>query len=251
MLHSRYPDNLLSLSFFLLYTIASMFDNIAKHYDILNHLLSLGQDFYWRSVMTRELAAKPGERILDLAAGTGDSSRGFLKHGAVVTGLDLSSNMLAIAQTKLAGMAFTAVQGSAYEMPFRDNSFDGATCAFGIRNMPDTARALGELFRVIRPGGRLVILEFSMPTGWFRSPYRLYLKTVIPAISCFLSDRSAYEYLGDSIEKFYTPSVFHDLLLAAGFGVVRQIPLSFGTVYAHYAEKPSLAQSKNTAGEVQ
>lgn len=228
-----------------------MFDDIAKRYDFLNHLLSLGQDYYWRRVMTRELAVKQGEHILDLAAGTGDSSLGFLRQGATVVGLDLSRNMLAIAQAKLAGLPFTAVQGSAYEMPFADASFDGLTCAFGIRNMPETARALGEIYRVLKPGGRIVILEFSMPTGWFRPIYRLYLKTVIPAISWFLSDRSAYEYLGDSIEKFYTPDAFRTLLEQGGFTGIRQIPLSLGTVYAHYAGKPSLTEAKKPDGKVQ
>jgi demethylmenaquinone methyltransferase/2-methoxy-6-polyprenyl-1,4-benzoquinol methylase len=228
-----------------------MFDDIAKRYDFLNHLLSLGQDYYWRRVMTRELAVKPGERILDLAAGTGDSSRGFLRQGATVVGLDLSQNMLAIAKTKLAGMPFTAVQGSAYDMPFPDAAFDGLTCAFGIRNMPETAQALGEIYRVLKPGGRIVILEFSMPTGGFRPIYRLYLKTIIPAVSCFLSDRSAYEYLGDSIEKFYSPAAFRTLLEDGGFTSIRQIPLSLGTVYAHYAQKPTISESNNIHGEVQ
>lgn len=234
-----------------LYTSYSMFDDIAQRYDLLNHLLSLGQDFYWRHVMTRELSAQPGELILDLAAGTGDSSLGFLKRGAEVIGLDLSHNMLAIARTKLAGMSFTAVQGSAYAMPFQDSSFEGLTCAFGIRNMHETPKALAEIYRVLKPGGRMVILEFSMPAGWFRPIYRLYLRSVIPAVSCFLSDRSAYEYLGDSIEKFYTPSAFRDLLHHAGFAAIRQIPLSLGTVYAHYAQKPLPAGSKKNRNEVQ
>lgn len=222
----------------LLYTIGSMFDDIAKRYDFLNHLLSLGQDYWWRHVMTRELAVRSGERVLDLAAGTGDSSLGFLKRGARVVGLDLSFNMLKVAQEKIVHPDFAVMHGSAYEMPFQDRSFDGLTCAFGIRNMHETPKALAEIYRVLKPGGRVVILEFSMPVGWFRPIYRFYLRHAIPGIAAFFSERSAYEYLGDSIEKFYTPEAFRKLMEDAGFISCRQIPLSLGTVYAHRAERP-------------
>ncbi|HMK43568.1 MAG TPA: ubiquinone/menaquinone biosynthesis methyltransferase [Dissulfurispiraceae bacterium] len=215
-----------------------MFDDIAQRYDFLNHLLSFGQDYYWRRVMTRELAASGGEYILDLAAGTGDSSLGFLRSGAQVSGLDLSFNMLNLARKKIPDGRFVPLQGSAYAMPFRDNSFDAVACAFGIRNMHETPKALAEIFRVTKPGGRLVILEFSMPAGWFRPIYRFYLKSVLPAIATLFSKRSAYEYLGDSIEAFPNPEAFRKLLSDAGFVRCRQIPLSLGTVYAHRAERP-------------
>ncbi|HSW62205.1 MAG TPA: ubiquinone/menaquinone biosynthesis methyltransferase [Dissulfurispiraceae bacterium] len=215
-----------------------MFDDIAKRYDILNHLLSLGQDFYWRHRMTRELGIKAAERVLDLAAGTGDSSLGFLKTGAHVVGLDLSYNMLKVAQKKIAHPAFHVMQGSAYAMPFLDASFDGLTCAFGIRNMHETPQALSEIFRVIKPGGRVVILEFSMPDGWFSPVYRFYLKNAVPGVAALFSERSAYEYLGDSIGKFYTPAAFRKLMEEAGFINCRQTPLSLGTVYVHRAERP-------------
>jgi demethylmenaquinone methyltransferase/2-methoxy-6-polyprenyl-1,4-benzoquinol methylase len=223
-----------------------MFDEIAYRYDLLNHLLSLGQDIYWRKVMTRLLQVKANEMILDLAAGTGDSSYGLLRQGAKVVGLDLSHAMLSIARSKLQGFPFMAVQGSAYAMPFRDDYFDGVTCAFGIRNMPDTRKALQEMYRVVKPGGRIVILEFSLPTGWFRPIYRWYLRVVIPAVSHLLSKRSAYEYLGESIEKFYTPTAFRELMLEVGFVSIRQLPLSLGSVYAHYAEKPTTAAQNKT-----
>lgn len=187
--------------------------------------------------MTRELGIKAAERVLDLAAGTGDSSIGFLKTGAQVVGLDLSINMLKVAQKKIADPGFAVIHGSAYEMPFHDRSFDGLACAFGIRNMHETPRALSEIFRVIKPGGRVVILEFSMPVGWFRPVYRFYLKNAVPAVAALFSERSAYEYLGDSIGKFYTPAAFRKLMEDAGFVNCRQIPLSFGTVYLHRAER--------------
>ncbi len=230
---------LLTPAFRLLYTNDSMFDEIAKRYDFLNHLLSFGQDYYWRSVMTCELGARRGERMLDLATGTGDSSIGLLKQGANVIGLDLSFNMLKVAQMKIAQSGFAVMQGSAYEMPFRDASFDGLTCSFGIRNMHETPRALAEIFRVVKPGGRVVMLEFSMPYGWFRPLYRFYIRKAIPAVAALFSERSAYEYLGDSIENFYSPAAFRKLLEDAGFVDCRQIPLSLGTVYAHRAERPA------------
>ncbi len=223
----------------LLYTTCSVFDDIAKRYDFLNHLLSMGQDYYWRHVMTRELGVHAGERLLDLAAGTGDSSLGLLKKGAHVVGLDLSFNMLNIAQAKIANPVFAVMQGSAYQMPFRDTSFDGLTCSFGIRNMHETPKALAEMFRVVKPGGRIVILEFSMPHGWFRPLYRFYVRKAIPAVASLFSERSAYEYLGDSIEKFYPPDDFRKLMEDAGFINCRQIPLTLGTVYAHRAERPA------------
>lgn len=176
--------------------------------------------------------------VLDLAAGTGDSAAKLLSKGLVVVGVDVSFNMLARGVTKINRPAYHAVLGSGYGLPFRDSSFDGATCAFGIRNMPETAVALGELYRVLKKGGRLVFLEFSMPRGLARSLYRFYLRKVIPRVAGLFSNREAYEYLGDSIEAFHGPEEFCRLIAQAGFESCERFPLTMGVVHIHKAHKP-------------
>ncbi|MCX8034197.1 MAG: class I SAM-dependent methyltransferase, partial [Thermodesulfovibrio sp.] len=143
---------------------------------------------------------------------------------------------LRIALKKM-GNNLIPVAASAYQLPFRDRSFDAVTCAFGIRNMHDTEKALREINRVIKKGGKLVILEFSLPEGFLRKPYLLYLKKFIPIIASIFSVRSAYEYLGSSIEGFYTPYDFVRLLGNCGFKNIKALPLSFGAVYLYVAEK--------------
>jgi demethylmenaquinone methyltransferase / 2-methoxy-6-polyprenyl-1,4-benzoquinol methylase len=138
---------------------------------------------------------------------------------------------------KLRGLQYDAVQGSAYSLPVRSGTFEGATCAFGIRNMHETKDALKEIFRVMKNGGRMVFLEFSMPQGMIRSPYRFYLRKMLPGIASLFSSREAYDYLGDSIEKFYSPDGFSGLILDAGFSRVEVSALSMGCVYIHKAYK--------------
>jgi demethylmenaquinone methyltransferase/2-methoxy-6-polyprenyl-1,4-benzoquinol methylase len=213
------------------------FDNIADRYDFLNHLLSLGQDYYWRRAMVRALAPEPSEVIMDLASGTGDSARAIAAKGANVLGIDISFNMLALAKQKLSGMQYSVVQGSAYSLPVGAETFDGVTCAFGIRNMHETGDALMEICRGIKKGGRIVFLEFSMPEGIIRRPYHFYLRKLLPAVAGLFSSREAYDYLGDSIEKFYSPDAFEQLILDAGFSRCEKISLSMGCVYIHKAYK--------------
>jgi demethylmenaquinone methyltransferase / 2-methoxy-6-polyprenyl-1,4-benzoquinol methylase len=219
------------------YQGALKFDDIAQRYDFLNHLLSAGQDYYWRRAMVRALAPSPGELILDLASGTGDSARGIAKKGVDVVGIDISFNMLSLAKQKLRRMQYRVVQGSGYSMPFRTETFDGAVCAFGIRNMHETADAIREIFRVMKKGGRMVFLEFSMPRGIIRRPYLFYLRKVLPAAASLFSSREEYDYLGDSIEKFYSPETFAQLLMDAGFSRCEKTGLSLGCVYIHKAYK--------------
>jgi demethylmenaquinone methyltransferase/2-methoxy-6-polyprenyl-1,4-benzoquinol methylase len=216
------------------------FDDIALRYDLLNHLLSAGQDYYWRRAMVRALAPTPGELILDLASGTGDSARDIAKKGVDVVGIDISFNMLSLAKQKLHRRQYSVVQGSGYSMPFRSETFDGAACAFGIRNMHETADAVGEIFRVMKKGGRMVFLEFSMPRGIIRQPYLFYLRKVLPAVASIFSSREAYDYLGDSIEKFYSPDAFAQLLMDEGFRRCEKIRLNMGCVYIHKAYKDDL-----------
>lgn len=217
--------------------IGRMFDRIERNYDLLNHALSAGLDYWWRRVMVRELLPLRGDRILDLATGTGDSAAELVRKGYRVTGVDLSAQMLMRARQKIRSANFSVVLASGYELPFRAETFDGATCAFGIRNMPDTGRALAEIHRVLDRGGKVVFLEFSMPAGIIRRPYRLYLRHVIPRLASLISQREAYEYLGDSIERFHSPDEFARLILDAGFSTCTKKPLSIGLVWIHRAVK--------------
>lgn len=216
--------------------IRSMFDRIVGRYDFLNRLLSLGQDILWRKKMAKEAVDSNTKIVLDLAVGTGDSAKEVLKKGVKVIGVDISFEMLKIAKVKLKGNLIPVV-GSGYQLPFRDNTFDTVTCAFGIRNMHETKAALEEIVRVIRKGGKVVILEFSIPRNFFRTPYLFYLKKVVPLVASVFSVRSAYEYLGNSIEGFYKPEELANLLENVGFTDVKFYPLSLGTVYLHVGKK--------------
>jgi demethylmenaquinone methyltransferase/2-methoxy-6-polyprenyl-1,4-benzoquinol methylase len=225
--------------------VRTMFDRIARRYDLLNRLLSFGIDRGWRRAAVAYLDAPKGARILDLCTGTADllveaiqrfpSRRG--------TGVDFSAEMLRRARGKLErrgllGQA-AVVQGDAERLPLRDACFDGALIAFGIRSVPDQQRALLELRRVLVPGGRLVVLEFSSPTGAMGALYRLYSRHVLPRVGGAISgDRGAYTYLPESIERFPRPEQFAAALQGAGFTGVAQRPLSFGVAHLHRGERP-------------
>ncbi|HEX4790791.1 MAG TPA: ubiquinone/menaquinone biosynthesis methyltransferase, partial [Actinospica sp.] len=142
--------------------VAAMFDGVAERYDLTNDLLSLGQTRLWRKAVAQAVDARPGERVLDLAAGTGTSSVPFLQAGASVVACDFSLGMLEVGRQRNPGLDFVA--GDAMKLPFRDGSFDAVTISFGLRNVTDTTAALRELHRVTKPGGRLLVCEFSHPT---------------------------------------------------------------------------------------
>lgn len=221
--------------------IKSMFDKIVRRYDFLNHLLSFRQDILWRKKMAQVTVDKNTRVILDLATGTGDSAKILLKNGVKVIGVDISFEMLKVGNSKIkrggkSGL-FSPIVGSAYQLPFKDKSFDAVTCAFGIRNMHETEYALKEIHRVIKNGGKIVILEFFLPQGFLRRPYVLYLKKIVPFIASLFSVRSAYEYLGSSIEGFYKPQEFLKLLKNCGFKNIKAVPLSLGCVYICVGEK--------------
>ena len=213
------------------------FDNIVERYDFLNHLLSVGQDYYWRWVMVKSLDPSHGDRVLDLATGTGDSAAGMVEKGVTVAGVDISFNMIHRAKQKITDPRYSVIAGSAYAIPFKSATFDGATCAFGIRNMHETPKALKEIYRVLKNGGRMVFLEFSMPRGIIRAPYRFYLNRVLPLVAGVFSKRDAYDYLADSIEKFYSPEDFARRIIEAGFNRCDKRALSMGCVYIHIAHK--------------
>uniref|UniRef100_A0A7C4AIJ1 Demethylmenaquinone methyltransferase n=1 Tax=Thermodesulfovibrio aggregans TaxID=86166 RepID=A0A7C4AIJ1_9BACT len=222
-------------------TIKSMFDRIVRRYDFLNHLLSFGQDILWRRKMAEVTVDKRTKIVLDLATGTADSAIALLKKGVKVVGVDISFEMLKAGSKKIKNKCKNAIffpfVASGYRLPFKDKSFDAVTCAFGIRNMHETEYAVKEIYRVIKNGGKIVVLEFSLPEGVFRKLYLLYLKKLVPFIASVFSVRSAYEYLGSSIEGFYKPHEFVKLLNDCGFKNIKTIPLSNSCVYIYVGKK--------------
>lgn len=211
----------------------AMFDGIAPRYDLVNRVISFGMDRRWRRLAVEILDVAEGDRVLDLATGTGDVALEVLRQtpSAEVVGLDPSTQMLAIAERKLAGIgpATTLVEGDAQDLPFEAGCFDRVIMAFGIRNVPDRALALGEIARVLRPGGRLVILELSEPRRGVVAPFaRTFIHDVVPRIGALLSGASEYRYLEASIAAFPAPEAFAQMIAQAGFGSPQMTPLSFG-----------------------
>ncbi len=223
--------------------VNTMFARIAGRYDLANHLLSGGVDFWWRLRLVRAVRdAQPGA-VLDLATGSGDVAFALadgLPRGVKVTGMDFCLPMLEEAVKKRdadprwAGIDFTAGDGLALPLPAA--SFDAITISFGLRNMADRHQALTEMHRVLRPGGRLFILEFSQPYFWFRPFYYAYLKFVLPRVAGVVTgDRNAYEYLGGSIGQFPGRAAMSAEIKRAGFSAVRATPMTFGIVALHEA----------------
>lgn len=212
-----------------------MFDEVASRYDLMNDLLSLGQDRAWRTQTVAAVDPLPGQRILDLAAGTGTSSAPFAAAGATVIPADLSFGMLAEGRRRFGSLPF--VNADALWLPFADDAFDAVTISFGLRNVENTGAALKELLRVTRPGGRIVICEFSTPT-WkpFREVYQRYLLTMLPKVAAVASSNpSAYDYLGESILAWPDQRTLADRLHAAGWRSVGWKNLSGGIVALHRA----------------
>ena len=218
--------------------VSAMFDGVARRYDLLNDLLSLGRTKAWRKVATSIIAPKPGMRILDIAAGTGSSSRPLADAGADVIPLDFSEGMLA--QGRKARPYLTFVKGDALNLPFDDNQFDVTTISFGLRNTSDTSKALKESFRVLKSGGRMVVVEFSQPTNrLFRFIYLRYLMRALPTVARKVSSNpDAYVYLAESILAWPNQNGLADLMKAAGFGNVQWKNLTFGIVAIHTGVKP-------------
>lgn len=212
-----------------------MFDAVAGRYDLTNDILSLGQDRVWRRRTLEAVDPRPGQLILDLAAGTGTSSAPFAAAGASVFPTDLSLGMLAVGKRRRADFHFVA--GDALALPYADACFDAVSISFGLRNVEDTAAALSELRRVTRRGGRLVICEFSSPTSRaFRSIYRNYLLAALPRIARVLSPSpSAYVYLAESILAWPDQATLAELIEAAGWTSVEWRNLSGGIVALHRA----------------
>lgn len=219
--------------------VASMFDGIASRYDLTNDLISLGQDRRWRKLTAQALGALPGERVLDLAAGTGTSSEPLADDGVRVVPCDFSIGMLEVGKARRPDLSFTA--GDATHLPFADESFDAVTISFGLRNVVDTEAALREMLRVARPGGRVVICEFSHPT-WtpFRTVYVEYLMRALPKVAGVVTkDAGSYEYLAESIRDWPDQEGLARLLQQAGWAKVAYRNVSGGIVALHRGTRPA------------
>lgn len=217
--------------------VASMFDGVAEKYDLTNDVLSLGQARLWRKEAAKAVAARPGHKVLDLAAGTATSSLPYAATGAYVVPCDFSLGMLREGKKRNPWLPLTA--GDATRLPFRDDVFDTVTISFGLRNVQDTEAALRELYRVTKPGGQVVISEFSQPT-WapFRTVYTEYLMRALPPVARAVSSNpDAYVYLAESIREWPDQPALAGLLQKAGWGKVAWRNLSGGIVALHRGVK--------------
>jgi demethylmenaquinone methyltransferase/2-methoxy-6-polyprenyl-1,4-benzoquinol methylase len=215
--------------------VASMFDGVAKRYDITNTVISAGQDRYWRWATRKALAPRPGERVLDLAAGTGVSTVELGKSGAWCVATDFSEGMLAAGRFRNIPM----VAGDAMALPFADDSFDGVTISFGLRNVADTDLAMREMLRVTKPGGRLVVCEFSTPVvPVFRTVYMEYLMKALPRVAHAVSSNpDAYVYLAESIRAWPNQKQLALRIADSGWSSVEWRNLTGGIVGLHRAYK--------------
>lgn len=214
-----------------------MFDAVAQRYDLTNTVLSLGQDRRWRGATRRALDPRPGERVLDLAAGSGVSTVEFARSGAWCVAADFSLGMLAVGKDR--GVA--QVAADALHLPFADASFDAVTISFGLRNLADPVAGAREMARVVRPGGRLVVCEFSTPT-WepFRTVYMNYVMRGLPPIARAVSSNpEAYVYLAESIRAWPDQRELAEQIAGAGWERVRWRNLTGGAVAVHHAVKPA------------
>lgn len=216
--------------------MASMFDGVARRYDITNTVLSLGQDRYWRRATRSALRIKPGHKVLDLAAGTAVSTVELGKSGAWCVAADFSVGMLAAGGAR----RVPKVAGDATKLPFADGVFDAVTISFGLRNVVDTLAGLREMARVTRPGGRLVVCEFSTPTNaLFATVYKEYLMQALPRVATAVSSNpEAYVYLAESIRAWPDQAALANQIAQAGWTGVQWRNLTGGIVALHAAHKP-------------
>ncbi|QQC43909.1 class I SAM-dependent methyltransferase [Schaalia meyeri] len=218
--------------------IASMFDSVASRYDMMDALMTGGLNNVWMVALRKAVAPHPGERILDLAAGTGTSSAALAKGGAEVVACDLSEGMIEVGRQRHPEIEF--VHGNAMDLDFEDGTFDAVTISWGLRNIPDPALALREMMRVVRPRGRLVVLEFSTPTSRVcRGLYNAYQSTVMPALARVASTNDgAYDYLVESIRQWPAQEEVGRIIAANGWREVEYRNLTGGIACMHRAVKP-------------
>ncbi|MEV4775758.1 ubiquinone/menaquinone biosynthesis methyltransferase [Microbacterium sp. LTA6] len=222
--------------------VSAMFDQVAAGYDRTNIAMTFGNDALWRAATTRAVAPKPGERILDLGAGTASSSASLARSGADVVAADFSPGMLAEAKRRHGSMRnLSFVEADATNLPFGDAEFDAVTMSYALRNVNDPKKALAELLRVTKPGGRLVINEFSTPPGkLFRFAYRVYNDQVLPRVARVAgTNGEAYDYLNESIREWPDQKKFSGWIREAGWTNVAYRNLAMGIVALHRATKPA------------
>ncbi len=228
--------------------VSQMFDNIAGSYDFLNHFLSLGIDKLWRNKMIRELAAINPKIVLDVATGTGDVAIESFKQlhdpSLKIIGVDISPKMLAVGREKIVQRKMneniTLTDGDSENLAFSDNKFDAITVAYGVRNFENLERGLAEMQRVLKPGGKLLVLEFSKPTGFpVKQAFNLYFEHILPTIGKFTSkDNRAYKYLFESVQVFPSGEAFVHILDQLGYTKTSCQALSFGICSLYVAYKP-------------
>lgn len=217
--------------------VRDAFARIADRYVLTNHVLSMGMDIWWRRVVTSRIKKWKPERLLDVASGTGDLALEIQEAcpDCEIIASDFCAEMLAHAESR--GLQKTVV-ADALNLPFADAQFDVVTVAFGLRNMADYPAALREMNRVLKPGGRLVILDFSLPENILRRPYRFYLHRILPKLAGALTgQKDAYEYLGGSIEQFPSGEAMKKLLESVGYTNTDADPLTFGVVTVYEGTK--------------
>ncbi|MDM4762410.1 bifunctional demethylmenaquinone methyltransferase/2-methoxy-6-polyprenyl-1,4-benzoquinol methylase UbiE [Galbitalea sp. SE-J8] len=219
--------------------VSGMFDDVARHYDRTNDVLSAGQSILWRVATTKAVAPVAGERILDVAAGTGTSSAALARSGATVVAVDFSPGMIAEGRKRHPRIEF--IEADATRLPFGDDEFDAATISFGLRNVHDPRAALAEMYRVLKPGGRIVVCEFSRPPrAIVRAGYYGYLNAVMPVVAKVSSSNAdAYDYLAESIRAWPDQGELSRWLRAVGFTRVAYRNLSAGVVALHRGRKPA------------
>lgn len=225
--------------------VTTMFDGIAKQYDVLNRVISLGIDQSWRRKVVRMATQLNPKRIIDVATGTGDLAIALKSTGAgEIVGLDISPGMLEIGTKKVHSLSLDdqiqMVLGDGEKLPYQDGYFDVATVAFGVRNFENLEKGLGEIFRVLKSGGRLVVLETAVPTRFpFKQGYQIYSGFIVPLIGrLFSRDRSAYQYLTDSAAIFPHGPRFNNILEKIGFIEVKDNPQTLGVASIYCATKP-------------
>ncbi|HEV7930978.1 MAG TPA: demethylmenaquinone methyltransferase [Actinomadura sp.] len=221
--------------------VAAMFDRTAERYDLLNSLMTGGQDRRWRGAVRKALDLRGGELVLDLAAGTGTSSVPFAESGARCVACDFSLGMLRVGTRRNGDRTGTLgfVAGDALRLPFADGSFDAVTISFGLRNVADTGQALREMLRVTRPGGRLLVCEVSSPPNRLLAlGHRLHLRYGLPLLAKVSSNPDSYTYLAESTLAWPDQAALAGLLRDAGWEAVRWRDLTFGVVALHHARRP-------------